>query len=311
MQADRSLAARRLGLTGVVLCVLALAAVSLPLPPSVSRLLASGVLHTLKVESRATAGPGTRLVDQIQRPDGTLEGKIIVPGTDDAEIESDLSIAVPPPTDLPVLVLSRTSGAGSEIFVAVFDGDRWGRAQAITSNTWNDFSPVAVCGPSGRVSVMWKAMPPASGTLAFYQSILDEKGATLLGPTRITLPAGTTDPGSGLPTNTLEGLAVLFAFDSGQKSPGPRIVCYGGSDEPIPVIRRVDFLLPAGTLTPEHVKIERVASSTVLFVKLPKAILYSVGSAAGWTPYASLDLDTLTEDNAELLIRQMVSNLAP
>jgi hypothetical protein len=157
---------------------------------------------------------------------------------------------------------------------------------------------------------MWKSTPVGGTTASYFQASVDSRG-TPLPAVQISLPASAMEPGTGLPTDGLTGIPILFAFDSGQKPSGPRLICFGGSDEPIPVIRRIDFILPMGSATVERLKIERVGTRSILFVKQPKTLTYTVGSQSGWTPYQSISLLSMTEDKAELLIREMVERLEP
>ena len=296
----------KLAQCGLAAVLILTASTEISLAATDVKLLPSGVTHSVRVENRAPSG--TRIVDQITSAGG-VEVQIVT-GTDDAEIEASPSIVVSRETANPVLVWSRSTPAGTEIQISYFDGDHWAAPKPLTANAVNDFAPVPVAAPSGLIHVMWKSMPAGATVATYYQSSVDSRG-TPLPAVQISLPAGAAEPGSGLPSDGLTTSEILFAFDSGQKPQGPRLICFGGSDEPIPVIRRIDFILPQGSATVERLKIERVGSHPVLFIKQARTLTYTVGSENGWTPYRGISLLTMTEDKAELLIREMVESLGP
>ena len=279
------------------------------LPPlalgAVSALLPDGTLHTVSVESRAPSGTGTRLVDTIRTPDGSVR-TTIVPGTDDSEVESDPALTVPPASGQPALFWARTSAQGGEIFASWFNGSSWCTARALTANTWDDSKPQPVAGLSGHVHVMWRALPPGQTEPSFFLTVLDGKGGSVLAPYEVRVAPGTSSSSTGLPTEGFSDRPILFAFDASSRTSGPSVVAYGGTDEPIPTLRRIDFRFLDRATVFVRVRIERAATLPLLLLTTPKAVVWTAGMSAGWTPYATLALDAVTEDKAELLIRDML-----
>lgn len=269
---------------------------------------ASGVVHSIVVEARllpSGAPAGTRLVHRLQKADGTLESRLM-PGTDDVQIESDPVVAISTYDGRPYAFWVRSEITDSEILFAVFDGFRWSSAAPLTANTWDDWKPSPVGGRSGYVHVMWATGSPAQGSSSFYEVTLDSKGLPFRLPLEIRVAAKTASPGQANPESSLADCDILFAFDASPKTGPRRVTVYGGTDEPIPTLRRVDFVLSGSSAAIDHVKLERVGSRPLLLVRQQKSLLYTIGSSTGWSPLFTIGLDSISEDRAEILIKEMV-----
>jgi len=281
-----------------------------PAPASADRKLhKSGLLHTVSVEI-GTSGTGTRLIHRIQRPDGTVELKTI-PGTEGTEIEADPSLSISPVNGHLTLAWSRKDTSDFEICLSIFDGAVWGPVQTLTVNSWDDKKPLVVTGPAGYSHLMWEAYPPSLVAPVYFQAVLDETGTALLLPTESFLTPEPPLAGSLSPPPSLSDSAILFAFVPLTKSGPPSVILYGGTDEPIPLSHRVDFVLPAGSPSISAARVDRVGPRVVLFARQSTALLYSIESASGWSPLLSLRLDTISEEKAELLIRDMAAHAPP
>jgi hypothetical protein len=268
------------------------------------RLAADGTVHTITVEARpATAGGGTKLVHRIQGADGTIT-TLTVPGTDDPIVEADPTLVFSSTGGTAVLVWSRAEGGDYEIADSVFDRGAWSPAPRIlTANSLDDRKPMAIAAPSGTIQIFWKATSSTLTSPAFYHSVLDSKGVPLLQPLEITVPAGTGSGPDGTDATGLGPNDLLFAFDSVPKTGPTTVVAFGGTDEPIPTVHRVDFVQPAMALPIDHVKIERIGSTVILLFRNSKSLVYYLGTASGWSPARAISIDSsVTEEAAELLI---------
>jgi len=269
---------------------------------------ATGNIHTVFVESRANgynSAPqiGTRLVYRMQSLDETVQ-TMVIPGTDEALTESDPTILLSPDTGLPVIFWTRGDGASSEIAYSFSVGSGWSPAATLTQNDATDRGPQAFWGSSGYLHVVWSGPATTDGP-PMYEAILDSKGVVILPPTLIetTAAAIVTTSTEGIPT--VSASDALFAVDTSCKQ-GSRVTVHGGYDEPVPVHKRVDFVLPAGAIS-ESSKIEVVNEMPVLMVKAGARVFYSYQRSTGWTTLRSITLDASTDErSAEILIRTML-----
>lgn len=280
----------------------------------------NGTLHSILVEARSTAAPaygGTRLVHRIQTPDERIDARA-VPGTDEPVLDIEPAISLSPSTGLPALVWSRLDGGTDyEIMVSFFDGTRWSTPRVITANSWDDRRAQIVCGRSGYVHLLWNGPVQPDGSPLLYESILDWKGVTIQPPTPVRVSAmGTVSSpggseGGGLTTDTASVPPTfgvdenLFVVDSSIKFQG-RVSAYGGYDEPVPIIHRMDFLMP-GSSPVERTRIAVVGSRIVVFARSSGRLYYSVQNSNGWTPLRSITLDSITDEQAEVLILGMLA----
>ena len=295
-----------------VLAVCLLVCSALLLLPSAAaadkELNAAGTLHSVLVESRSTKGSnpgGMRLVHRVQTANESLES-MSIPGTDEPAFDLEPAISLSPSTGLPALVWRRFEGPDYEIYLSIYDGGRWGTPRAITANSWDDFTPQIVWGRSGYIHVVWHGPVQADGAFSFYESILDAKGLTVVPATQILLHTSGTVSQSSSPPPVFTAGDLLVAGDSGSKLE-PRLIAYGGIDEPIPVAARVDFVLPAGSSAIERAKIETVGSNIAVIVKSGSRLFYAIQSPTGWTTLRTLTLSaTLTEEQGEIAIKAMI-----
>jgi len=294
-------------------CAAALVFLSLLSPAlAAERVVSStGITHTVFVESRAggynSSQIGTRLVYRMQSLDETIQTTII-PGTDEALAESDPTILLSPGTERPVIFWTRGDGAESEITFSFFIGSGWTPTVTLTQNDTMDRSPQIFWGPSGYLHVVWSGPASLDGP-PMYEAVLDSKGVVVVQPTVVeTIPSAiVTTATEGIPT--LSASDALFAVDTTCKL-GSRVTVQGGYDEPVPVHKRVDFVLPAGA-TSESSKIEVVNEIPVLFVKSGSRVFYSYQRSTGWTTLRSITLDASTDErSAEILIRTMLEGFS-
>lgn len=272
------------------------------------RLAADGVLNSVSIELRPlNAGGGTRLVHRIHRLNGVIETRTI-PGTDDPVVESDASLALSGEGAPSVLVWSRTEAGDAEIVYSIFKNGAWLAApKVVTANGWDDKKPRALAGASGYVQVIWQGIVNPQATPLFYRTVIDSKGSTFLSPSEIVTQPVVTVTSSGASLNGLGGGDLLFAFDALQTTGPIRVVVFGGTDEPMPTIHRVDFVLSPASSGIDHVKVERVGSSVVLLMRFPANLTYFVGTASNWSGQRSLTIDSsMTEEAAEILIKTSV-----
>lgn len=292
---------------------LALALAS-PVVAATRQLAEDGTVHTISVEvasldSRGGSGSGTRLVHTLKRADETLEVRTLL-GTDDAVADTEPSITIDPRTNLPAVVWSRPTSAGYEIYAAFFDGVSWSTPVPVTTNAREDRSPQAKFGATGLLHIVWNGGLQPDLSPALYEAVLDSKGLILM-PAALVRAVSSGSVVSTSPTGPIFFPSdVVLVYDASNKF-GGRIVCLGGQDEPIPVDRRVDFVNPSGFAAPQNLRVEKIGTELLVMYRSGTRLVYSVQTAEGFTPLRWVTLDTLTEDQAELLIRSMVAKLEP
>ena len=261
----------------------------------------TGSIHSVSVEN--AAGSGTRLVYRVQSLDEAVEA-VIIPGTDDSITDNEPAILLSPINDRPVIVWTRGESTQSEISVSLFNGFHWTPAVSITQNDTADRRPQIFWGASGYLHIVWSGQALTDGPLIF-ETVLDYKGVVIAPPSLIeTLPTViVTTTTTGAPT--MSSSDALFAVDTSCKQ-ATRVTVQGGYDEPVPVHKRTDFVLPAGS-TVDSAKIEVVSDRPVLLVKAGARMYYSYQSSEGWTTLRSITLDTTTDyRSAEIMVRTML-----
>lgn len=268
---------------------------------------AAGTIHQVVVESRPKYpnGGGTRLVHRIQSAQEAAQA-VTIPGTDEPVVDGEPAIALSPITGLPALVWTRVEGGNSEIYIALYDGAQWSTPRSLTANSFDDHQPQIYWGRSDFIHLMWSAPAGADGYPIFYEAIVDSKGAVVLSPSQVRLTASGSVSQAAATAPTLSASGVLFAFESGTKFQ-PRVSAYGGYDEPVPIVRRVDLILPAEASPLQSARVMPVGSEIVVFVRSETRLFYAIQSPSEWTLLRSLALDAvLTEERAELLVKNMI-----
>jgi hypothetical protein len=276
-----------------------------------SAMNSAGVLHTVSVESRTqegSGGGGTRLVHRVQQPNEIAELSV-VPGTDEATLDVEPSISISPSSGLPALVWSRLDGAHYKIYFSLYSSSSsWSTPRALTANSWDDRTPQIVWAPSGYIHIMWLGPLQLDWTPAFYETILDVKGATVVPPTQIRTSPSSIESAASIPSSpTFRTDDVLFAFNSTTKV-APRVTVQGGQDEPIPVSKRVDLELSGGVVI-DRTRVRVVNSSLVVFARAGSRLFYWIQTPSGWISSRSISLDTITEEGAELLVTSMIAQM--
>jgi len=271
----------------------------------------AGSLHSVSVESSNTVnalpGPGTKLVYKVLSNEEAVSS-MVIPGTDEPTVDSEPTILLSPLTLRPVIVWTRNEGTEAEINYSFYNGTSWSPATALTQNDSLDRRPQIFWGHSGYLHIVWSGPATVDGPL-MYEAVLDSKGVVIVPPAPIHTTSGivvTTSTGA-LPT--LGAADAIFAVDTSFKVTS-RVTVQGGYDEPVPVNKRVDFMVPAGAVV-ESAKVEVVNGRLLLLVKAGSKMYYSYESpVSGWTPLRNVTLDATTDDRAaELLIVTMLESL--
>jgi hypothetical protein len=276
----------------------------------------TGAIHSIAVENRGNgnndfntqATAGTRLIYMMQSSEEAIQF-MVIPGTDEAVVDSEPTILLSPLTYRPFIVWTRSESTSSEISYSFFNGLVWSPTATLTYNSAIDRRPQIFWGRTGYLHIVWSGVMTADGPL-MYEAVLDSKGLVILPPGPITVSS------SGVVTTTatagpiLSATDALFAVDTSFKN-NPRVSVQGGLDEPVPVNRRVDFLLPSGS-TVDSYRIGVVNGRLLLLVKSGVRMYYSYESpATGWTTLRSVPLDSTTDERAaEILITTMLEALA-
>lgn len=272
-----------------------------------------GVIHSVSVESRSGANAlpasGTKLVYRLQSGDETLQSTVI-PGTDEPVVDSEPTILLSPVTYTPAVVWTRNEGSAAEITYSFYNGSAWSPATSLTQNAVVDRHPQIFWGSSGYLHIVWTGVTTTDGPL-MYEAVLDSKGFVVLPPATVHTSPGaivTTNSAAGPILNTSD---VLLLVDTSYKVTN-RVTAQGGYDEPIPVSRRVDFIIPSGSAI-ESSKIDVVNGRILVLVKSGTRMYYAYQSmSAGWTTLRSLTLDSVTDDRAaEITIKGMLATLGP
>jgi hypothetical protein len=243
----------------------------------------------------------------MQSLDETIQTTII-PGTDEALTESDSHDSPVPGTERPVVFWTRGDGAESEISFSFFIGSGWTPTATLTQNDHDGPESPDLLGSLG-IPPCRLVGPRIAGRPPMYEAVLDSKGVVVVQPSVVeTIPSAVvTTATEGIPT--VSASDALFAVDTTCKL-GSRVTVQGGYDEPVPVHKRVDFVLPAGAIS-ESSKIEVVNEIPVLIVKAGSRVFYSYQRSTGWTTLRSITLDASTDErSAEILIRTMLEGFS-
>jgi hypothetical protein len=275
----------------------------------------TGAIHSITVENRygvsdfnALPYNGTRLLYRMQSSEEAMQS-VVIPGTDESIIDSEPTILLSPLTFRPVIVWTRNESTEAEINFSFYNGTTWSSATALTENEVLDRHPQIFWGSSGYLHIVWTGASELDSGPLMYEAVLDSKGLVMVPPSPIlTVPGQVVTTSTSAPA-TLDPSDVLFAVDTSHKLMG-RVTVQGGLDEPVPVHKRVDFMLPAG-LTVESAKIEVVNGRILVLIKSGSKMYYSYESPyTGWTTLRTVTLEGATDERgAEILIRTMLQAL--
>lgn len=275
----------------------------------------AGAVHTVAVGTVGTtvnALPtvsGTKLLYRMQSTEESVEW-VVIPGTEDSVADTEPAILLSPVNYRPVIVWTRNEGSEAEIDFSFYNGTLWTPAAQLTLNDYPDHSPQIYWGHSNYLHVVWSGAETPDGPM-MYEAVLDSKGLVIVPPSLVASPPGpVVTTTNGAPATMLADDA-LFAVDTSYKQTG-RVTVQGGLDEPVPVNKRVDFVLPAGNAV-DSCRIRIVNGRLLLLVKSGTRMYYSYQEpTTGWTVLHSVTLDATTDEGAaETMIAMMLEGLEP
>ena len=255
---------------------------------------------------------GSRLIDSLQSPSGVTT-VVLIPGTEDTFFDTAPCISTQPTSSgRAALVWSHWDGNDYEIAFALFDGSRWGRFKALTSNPLNELEAKVIWGRSGTIHIMWQA--ELSFGVLTYHAQMDGTGKLIRGPDVVSIaPFETIGPaGGGNPNQPpASDSDVFFAFTR-RTGGGLGTSLYGGRDEPMPLGYRIDFLAPNGVSGSVEDVEGTMAGGRLLFLfRQAGKLFYTARETGGWTPYKALSLSPeLTESDGRYLIEEMLERTA-
>jgi len=270
-------------------CVLPLAAAlvagtALAIPPQ--QIDGQGNLH--RVEEVWTGKPALPILRHTMvRPDGTTSVTVI-PGTDDAAVDTDPAVAVDPVRGTVMLAWSRDTGDGFAVYVSRFSASAWSTPRLVLDNSSGDeLDPQIQITPS-LVHVV------AHHGADYTRIVLDpERLLAVFGPEPLSTVMPAITPGVDAPTDT--PTASLAYFSSVVIRPSPsepgQIVIWGVRDEPVPIDYREAMHVPIDLLNGSTAIVTPIEGSLTATVVSPNYAWYTVFLGGDWRTFGSLRLD--------------------
>lgn len=272
-----------------VRCILPLAAAlvagtALATPPQ--QIDSQGNLH--RVEEVWAGKPAVPILRHTMvRPDGTTS-VVVIPGTDDAAVDTDPAVAVDPVRGTVLLAWSRDTGDGFAVYVSRFSASAWsGPHLALDNSSGDELDPQIQITPS-LVHVV------AHHGADYTRIVLDpERLEAVFGPEPLSTVMPAITPGVDAPTST--PIASLAYFSSAVIRPSTsepgQIVIWGVRDEPVPIDYREAMRVPIDLLNGSTAIVTPIEGSLTATVVSPNYAWYTVFLGGDWRAFGSLRLD--------------------